>query len=193
MTSQGACSIRGCGQPHVARGWCRSHYGRWARWGDPLGGTYPKTAAQRFWSHVDKGSPTDCWLWMASRLPDGYGNFSVAHRPVRAHRWSYQEAFGEIPDRLHVLHHCDNPPCVNPGHLFLGTHADNMRDSARKGRQGHPGSRNGRAKLTVAQVRDIRQSFTGHHGEKSALARKYGVSCNQICLILSNRSWTNAN
>jgi hypothetical protein len=90
---------------------------------------------------------------------------------------------------MEVCHTCDNPPCVNPDHLFLGTHGDNMRDSSVKGRQGHPGEQNGRAVLTAAQVADIRARATGAYGELSALAREYGVGTGTMSKILKRQTW----
>lgn len=91
------------------------------------------TPEERFWSHVEK---TDgCWHWLAYRDRRDYGRFMVAAgKPMLAHRFSYLLAYGELPDDLHVCHHCDTPSCVRPDHLFLGTDADNLRDMARKGR-----------------------------------------------------------
>jgi hypothetical protein len=91
---------------------------------------------ERFWRKVRK---TDgCWEWTASFRGLGYGQIKVNQKMLYAHRVSWEMANGPIPDGLCVLHHCDNPPCVNPDHLFLGTQADNMRDKVRKNRQGFP-------------------------------------------------------
>lgn len=97
---------------------------------------------ERFWSKVDQSG--DCWLWAAYRNSRGYGMFMVSAgsplqntkstRPHLAHRIAWQLTYGTIPNGLVVCHHCDNPPCVRPDHLFLGTQSDNMVDSARKGR-----------------------------------------------------------
>jgi HNH endonuclease/Helix-turn-helix domain len=83
-----------------------------------------------FWGHVAKSD--GCWEWTGIRTVAGYGRCGKGG--VRAHRVSYELTYGPIPDMMHVLHRCDNPPCVNPNHLFLGAQADNMRDMAQKGR-----------------------------------------------------------
>ena len=87
---------------------------------------------KRFWMQVHKSS--GCWVWVGNRIPQGYGTIGVGGKPVRAHRYSWELHNGPIPDGLFVLHRCDNPPCVRPDHLFLGTALDNSRDCVDKGR-----------------------------------------------------------
>jgi hypothetical protein len=104
-------------------------------------GPKPRPVAERFWEKVDKSG--ECWTWrpVTGRHPFGYGMFTPQHgQRVTSHRFSWQLAHGPIPSGLFVLHKCDNPPCVRPDHLFLGTHKDNMADMKAKKRQ--PGRTN---------------------------------------------------
>jgi HNH endonuclease len=91
------------------------------------------TLSERFWSKVDKSG--DCWVWTGSRDLKGYGKINIGCTPTLAHRVSWQIKSGDIPEGLFVLHRCDNPPCVNPAHLFIGTAGDNVQDMMSKGRQ----------------------------------------------------------
>ena len=147
-----------------------------------------RSVADRFWAKVDRGRADDCWEWTASLDGKGYGQFfPKTDASVRAHRWSFADTYGPIPDTLCVCHKCDNPKCVNPNHLFLGTHADNMRDMRRKGRHpgpGFAGESHPNVKLTDSQVREIRAGYSGAWGEQTRLAQEYGVHKTLISTIV---------
>lgn len=141
------CTVRDCCKPHIARGLCGMHYRRWRLYGDPTKTApirEPGNPEERFWPKVNKEgafhSPElgRCWEWTASTIHTGYGRFSIGARSIASHRASWQFAYGPIPEGLCVLHRCDNPPCCNPEHLFLGTHADNAQDREAKQRGGRP-------------------------------------------------------
>lgn len=150
----------------------------------------------RFWASVAICSErrpnmdTDCWTWRASTR-GGYGQFYANGKQQGAHRFSWVLRNGPIPAGMHVLHECDNPSCVNPAHLFLGTVADNMRDRDRKGRNGShliSGEANANSKLTASKVLSIvgeARSGSSHRD----LAKKYGVSQPAITHILTGKTW----
>lgn len=138
--------------------------------------------AERFWQKVVK---TDtCWNWTGAKIK-GYGVINVSGKNVFAHRLSYQLHFRE-PDAL-VLHSCDNPSCVNPAHLFLGTYQDNMDDMVSKGRANPPcGERQGNHKLTEAEVLEI---FAAN-GTHESISGQFGISQSLVSLIKSQKRWT---
>jgi hypothetical protein len=162
---------------------------------------------ERFWSKVDKTG--DCWAWTGAKTR-GYGAFqrSKARGTVIASRMAYELMIGPVPDGMIVCHRCDNPACVRPDHLFLGTDADNARDKLAKGREGHGGAAgdaNGSrlhpealvrgeahpsARLTWLEVNEIRQRFAAGSVRKADLAREYGVSQGTIGSVLSGKTWT---
>jgi hypothetical protein len=151
-----------------------------------------KPAEDRFWQYANTGPFTDCWEWTGTITYKGYGSIGIAGRDVPAHRFSFELHNGPIPEGMLVCHHCDNRCCVNPYHLFLGTHQDNSRDMHAKGRQPYhtgKGERNASAKLTAADVRQIRELYT--QGMKQAeLARQFRVSCGCIFGIVHHRIWS---
>ncbi len=159
----------------------------------------PFTGNARFDKHIKLDPQTGCWEWIGARKKDGYGRASVKGRHVYAHRRSWELMRGPIPAGLMICHHCDNPPCVNPSHLFLGTHLDNMRDAAVKGRLVYPnelgqrgvgcGESHPRHRLTQSQVDQILSSIKGIRGEQLALAKRYGVSPKTINHICRGRRW----
>src|SRR5262245_17887722 len=108
--------------------------------------TRVRPLAERFWPKVDKRGADDCWPWMASTMRGGYGEIRISRRYVPAHRVAYELTIGPIPDGQLCCHRCDNPPCCNPGHLFLGTTAENNADCLIKGRHVPPrGEMSGKA------------------------------------------------
>ncbi len=145
------------------------------------------TFEERFAGKFDKAEPDECWLWKASFFYTGYGqSHNVAGKGTTAHRVSHELYVGPIPEGMHVLHKCDVRACVNPSHLFLGTHADNMADMYAKGRQpSQKGTDSGRSKLTEAQVLEIRASNEGG----GVLGRQYGVTRKNISSIRLRQSW----
>lgn len=135
----------------------------------------------RFWASVDKTG--DCWLWARYRHPSGYGQFSH----MQAHRVAWELTHGPIPEGVVVCHRCDNPSCVNPDHLFLGTDAENIADRDAKGR-GPRGLRNGRAVLTPDRVGELRAAAQG--GLSAAqLGRMFGVSPSQANRVATGKRW----
>lgn len=119
--SQPKCSVEGCENTSLARGLCRKHYQRWAKYGDPLATRLDldRSPEQRFWAFVDK-TPT-CWLWRGGAMADGYGHFWLNGRTVKAHRVAYEWLRGSIPTGLQLDHLCRTPACVNPSHLEIVT------------------------------------------------------------------------
>lgn len=137
--SERTCSIEGCNRAHYGRGYCTLHWNRWRRTGDPLmvrpHGAPAGDVAERFWSKVDKDGPIPpyrpelgpCWIWTRARDPKGYGEFGLARRSLRAHRWAWIDANGPVPDGLELDHLCRVPACVRPSHLEAVTSAENIR------------------------------------------------------------------
>lgn len=144
----------------------------------------------RFWGNVERATNEDsCWEWTGLRS-EGYGSISYAGRMRRAHRVSWELHNGPIPQGLLVLHRCDNPPCVRPDHLFLGTVTDNNRDRAVKGRSADVrGWRSPKAKLTQAHVDEIR--LRRANGESTvSLGTAFGVHHGTISRIAKRQTWT---
>lgn len=174
--------------------------------GEPRAPRPPVTHEQleaRFWIKVKKGAAAECWPWIGARQATGYGFMFASGSPRRwllAHRFSYELASGaSIPEvivgsdgvagKTQVCHTCDNPPCVNPAHLWLGTLRDNQRDKTHKGRNAdNRGPRNPRAKLTESDVAEIR-ALRGEGLTQQAIAGRYGVAQATISKILIGQRW----
>lgn len=130
-----------------------------------------------------------CWEWSRSKTSKGYGAFYFKGKTFRAHRVRWEVTFGDIPDAMHVLHHCDNRECTNPDHLFLGTNKDNMADMVSKGRQNKArGEAHYCVKLTEKQVIDIRDEIA-LGVKKQDIADQYSVSITTIRSIDTGKIW----
>lgn len=156
---------------------------------------------EEFWDRASKTTPISCWNWTGNRDMEAYGRVKISGRWLKAHRISYMLANGPISTALCVCHHCDNPSCVNPTHLFLGTHADNSRDRNAKGRHQY-GPRHWRARcpeiipkgeqlspLTTAQVLEIRSRYAAGGIRQVDLANEYGIRQANISKIILRKSW----
>ena len=142
---------------------------------------------ERLYNRTVLSDEDSCWLWVGAGNGQGYGGMWVNGRLQRVHRVSYEVHIGPIPTGQHVLHKCDNRRCVNPYHLFLGTHADNMADASAKGRT-CIGERSPRAKITEDSARDIHAR--GLKGERQdIIAAAHGIAQNTISLILAGKRW----
>ena len=193
--AESICSIDGCESPHTARGWCSRHWQRWRKYGDPLGAASPQWTlprfdpAVRFWPRVNVAGPDECWEWTGSRMTNGYGQFRVRRSGDKvvqtgAHRFSYELHYGPIGSTdILVCHTCDNRLCVNPAHLWLGSHKDNAEDMVAKQRS-HRGVRSN-SKLTESLVRIIRLRAGTHQ----AIADEFGVSRRLVGMVKSRQVW----
>lgn len=144
---------------------------------------------ERFWNKVDKLG--DCWEWTASTDDYGYGQFGIDGKILRAHRVAYKLVYGDIPEGLCVCHHCDNPGCIRPSHLFLGTYRDNTQDAVAKGRMKQPdnrGEKHGMSKLVEDDIHDIRQ-LNSSGVERKLLAKMWEVSEVHISNIVNRKKW----
>jgi hypothetical protein len=159
-----------------------------------------EAVVERFWDRVQKGD--GCWEWVGSRQSQGYGRHYLRGKMIPAHRFSWELHFGPIPDDLWVLHTCDNPPCCNPDHMFLGYPIDNIEDMVNKGRQAKGethawhvrpeahahGEGHGLAKLSDAIVRDARIRFRDG-ATVAALAKEHGVAPPVMHRAIRGQTW----
>jgi len=166
---------------------------------------YSARTIARYWKHVDKSGPDECWLWNAS-LRNGYGQFNtgVSRHMIKAHRIAYFLGYGVDPGPLLVCHTCDVRACQNPAHLFLGTHKDNLRDAALKGRMPHGdthhshrhpeavihGEQIRQSKLKEADVLRIRALYASGAFTQEEIAAEFGVARSNISRIVNRKEWT---
>jgi len=184
------CKVTECNSNSRANGFCNKHHLRMRNTGTTDDG--PKAHAsleQRFWKKIQK---TDyCWTWIGTRKPNQYGAIQSGSRVSKtllAHRVSYEIHKGKIPVGMVVMHSCDNPSCVNPEHLSLGTHKENTADMIAKGRKVNVpvyGEKNGKSRLNLTQVKYIK----GCDKTNASLARELNVSVNCIRGVRIGRTW----
>jgi hypothetical protein len=164
-----------------------------------------QTREERFWAKVDKRGVEECWEWRASRTHGGYGRFRTPQTHLQAHRVAWELTIGAIPEGLDVLHSCDNRPCCNPAHLFLGTDLDNARDRMSKGRSA-TGDRNGSrlyperlchgsacihvSSLSDDMVIEIRDRLAAGRWTAQQLAKMYGIGESAVSRIRHRKSWS---
>lgn len=150
-------------------------------WGDP---------AERFWKQVQINGPDECWPWTGVRDRRNYGTARLRseNRCIPAHRVAYLLTYGEFDRILFVLHRCDNPPCCNPKHLFLGTHQDNMDDMSSK-KRACCGEDRPQSKLTAEKVLEIRRIYAEGNISQYEVARRFGVNRSAIEKIVLRKTW----
>lgn len=175
------CSL--CSKPLLARGFCKSHYRAFMKYGDPR--FKANLRGEPFEARYKVDVQSGCWLWVGGLVTDGYGVWN-AFGESRAHRASFVKHKGPIPLGMCVLHQCDNPACVNPKHLFLGTHEENMEDMRTKGRaRGMVGSAHHKAKLTDAQAISIMRDPRS----QKEIAAEFDLSVHAVDHIQNGVAW----
>lgn len=194
------CSVPACGRPRGdSRLYCPMHYSRWRRYGDPGEAADRKAHAsltdrERLdrvgWDEVVRRPELGpCWEWRGTRFKNGYGRITLADRRTNvAHRVALELAVGILPADMEACHRCDNPPCVNPAHLFAGTARDNAADMIAK-RRDLRGERSPYAKLTFADATAIREAYARGGVSQQAIADRYDVKQPAISRIIRGVSY----
>jgi len=152
---------------------------------------------EKFGRFIDIRSDEECWEWLGAKDGGGYGAYGSPHLSEnKSHRIMWEMYYGKIPlddvgNTLYVLHKCDNSSCCNPGHLFLGTNKDNMKDKVKKERQSRLfGLRNGRSIMNREKVINLRQLYSTRKYSYKALVKLFGISQSQVARIIKNQSWS---
>lgn len=145
-----------------------------------------------FWSRVDKCDWVEvCWEWTRARFPDGYGVMKFKGKSTGTHRIAWMLTNGDIPDGMEICHECDNPPCCNPHHLFLGTKDQNQADKANKGRAFRGmGTMQSQSKLTDEDVRLIREKYVYRVYSAARLSKEFGIAESMILRIIHRKNWS---
>lgn len=184
------CAVPNCNKLSGKKsGYCSMHRSRLWRTGQ-LDKAVRLLPIERVMERIIKRD-NGCWEWQGGKnCKGGYGRIKFGYDHHLVHRISYEYHYGKIPDGMEICHHCDNPICVNPEHLFLGTRSDNMRDMFAKGRH-RPvnGENNGNSRLTQKQVDSIRKEYSKGDVSQRGLARKYSVTQGCIAGIICHRTW----
>lgn len=157
---------------------------------------YDAKTLARFWSKVDKRGPDECWPWLGATRK-GYGYLKVTGKKIGSHRIAWTLLHGPIPEGQSVLHQCDNPPCVNPNHLFKGDLSDNAVDAFQKGRRLAPGlsgnhvrgERSPMAYLTTQNVLWAREQWSRRSLTQRQIADRLGCGLSAVKMLIQRRSW----
>jgi hypothetical protein len=169
-----------------ARGFCRSHYNHMAKYGKlPLSRNMTgKTLAERISLMSEHDNETGCRLWVRGKNGTGYGNLIFGGKSLLAHRAAYELAYGPLADGMKVCHRCDTPACVNPDHLFAGSHQANSDDKLSKGREAR-GVSHGMHRLTEVEIRKIRVDSR----TQEEIAADYGINRSNVSMIKARKRW----
>lgn len=187
------CIVENCDKKPVGNGYCRNHYYQLKRRGTTELLHRP-TPEERYHSGYIKKGENECWNWIKSFNLNGYGKFHMSingkKKSLVASRYGWELINGNIPDGLLVCHSCDNPPCQNPKHWFLGTSKDNTQDMIKKNRlHDQRGELNGVAKVTAIQVIEIRKRYPLDGISQAKLGKEYGLTQSGIKAILHRDTW----
>lgn len=146
---------------------------------------------KRFWEKVDRKGKEECWEWQKDQTDYGYGRMSVDNQVFLANRLSYIINHEEHPGEEFVLHKCDNPPCVNPHHLYLGDYSDNIKDAYERGRrESLSGNNSPIAKINSEDAEEIRKMYDGSEMTQKEIGDIYGITARQVSSIVNDEVWT---